>query len=180
MLQTRPAFKPAARRTHEDGGLEQHRNPVVIVRNPDREVFVSGKDIPGQQFCRKPYCVDGAESLYLFLFPPVQNEIYIITARHGEQRISTEEIQSITKNWLEENGVIYDKLIFSPEDKLETCLNNKIDVMVEDKPANINKLSTKIPVVCFHSGYNEDCHGDNIYTAYSWYDVYHKIKIIQR
>ena len=106
------------------------------------------------------------------------NEIYIITARHGEERISTEEIQSITKNWLEENGVIYDKLIFSPEDKLETCLNNKIDVMVEDKPANINKLSTKIPVVCFHSGYNEDCHGDNIYTAYSWYDVYHKIKII--
>ena len=78
MLQTRPAFKPAARRTHEDGGLEQHRNPVVIVRNPDREVFVSGKDIPGQQFCRKPYCVDGTESLYLFLLPPVQNEIYII------------------------------------------------------------------------------------------------------
>ena len=108
------------------------------------------------------------------------NEIYIITARHGEERISTEEIQSITKNWLEENGVIYDKLIFSPEDKLETCLNNKIDIMVEDKPANINKISTKIPVVCFHSGYNEDCHGDNIYTAYSWYDVYHKIKIIQR
>lgn len=105
-----------------------------------------------------------------------RNEIYIITARHGEQRISTEEIQSITKNWLEENGVIYDKLIFSPEDKLETCLNNKIDVMVEDKPANINKISTKIPVVCFHSGYNEDCYGDNIYTAYSWYDVYHKIK----
>ena len=104
------------------------------------------------------------------------NEIYIITARHGEQRISTEEIQSITKNWLEENGVIYDKLIFSPEDKLETCLNNKIDVMVEDKPANINKISTKIPVVCFHSGYNEDCNGDNIHTAYSWYDVYHKIK----
>lgn len=108
------------------------------------------------------------------------NEVYIITARHGEERISTEEIQSITKKWLEENGIIYDKLIFSPEDKLETCLNNKIDIMVEDKPANINKISTKIPVVCFHSEYNKNCYGDNIYTAYSWYDVYHKIKIIQR
>ena len=107
-------------------------------------------------------------------------EVYIITARHGEERISTEEIQSITKKWLEENGIIYDKLIFSPEDKLETCLNNKIDIMVEDKPANINKISTKIPVVCFHSEYNKNCYGDNIYTAYSWYDVYHKIKIIQR
>ena len=109
-----------------------------------------------------------------------ENEIYIITARHGEPRISTEEIESTTKNWLDKNGIIYDKLIFSPEDKLETCLNNKIDVMIEDRPENIRKLSTKIPVICFHSEYNADCVGDNIYTAYSWYDVYHKIKTIQR
>lgn len=107
------------------------------------------------------------------------NEIYIITARHGEARISAQEIESLTKIWLDKNDIIYDKLIFSPESKLATCLDNKIDIMVEDKPSNINEVSTKIPVIVVHSGYNENCHGNNIHMAYSWFDVYHNIKEIQ-
>ena len=75
--------------------------------------------------------------------------------------------------------LIYDKLIFSPESKLATCLDNKIDIMVEDKPSNINEVSTKIPVIVVHSGYNENCHGNNIHMAYSWFDVYHNIKEFQ-
>ena len=107
------------------------------------------------------------------------NEIYIITARYGENKISTEENQSLTKAWLSKNKIIYDKLIFSPEDKLATCLENNIDIMIEDRPSNINKISTKIPVICFHAEYNSSCHGNNIYVAYSWYDVYHKIELIK-
>ena len=106
------------------------------------------------------------------------NEIYIITARHGENNISYEETKNFTKAWLDKNDVIYDKLIFSPEEKLDTCLENKIDIMVEDKPENINTLSSKIPVICFNAGYNQNCNGNNIYRAYSWYDVNHKIKNI--
>ena len=106
------------------------------------------------------------------------NEIYIITARRGGNTISDEENKVLTKDWLDKNEVKYDKLIFSPEDKLNICLKNNIDIMVEDKPTNINIISTKIPVICINAEYNQNCNRNNIYRAYSWYDVYYKIKNI--
>lgn len=109
------------------------------------------------------------------------NTIYIITARSGYSYKSKEiltdaESNQIVKNWLKENEIYYDKLIFSPEDKLEICKQNNIDVMIEDKPENINTISTQIPVICFNAGYNEQCNGKNIIRCYSWYDIYAKIK----
>ena len=48
--------------------------------------------------------------------------------------------------------------------------------MIEDKVDNIKRISSKIPVVCFNAGYNEECEGKNIYRTYSWYDIYNTIK----
>ncbi|MEG1494909.1 MAG: hypothetical protein RR047_00415 [Bacilli bacterium] len=103
------------------------------------------------------------------------HEIYLITARSSELNMSQEEIQSLTLTWLKENDIYYDKIIFSPEDKLEVCLDNKIDLMIEDKPENIKDISSKIPVIVFDSNYNETCLGPNIIRCYSWYDIYIKI-----
>ena len=73
------------------------------------------------------------------------NEIYIITARgsflsHSADVMSVEENQQIVLNWLKNNNINYDKIIFSPEDKLNICKENKIDLMIEDKVDNINKI----------------------------------------
>lgn len=108
-------------------------------------------------------------------------QIYIITARgsflsHSANVMSKEENDQIVKEWLEKNNIYYDKLIFSKEDKLDICIDNNVDIMIEDKVDNINKISTKIPVICFNAGYNEKCEGKNIYRAYSWYDIYNTIK----
>lgn len=108
------------------------------------------------------------------------NEIYIITARgsflsHSADVMSVEENQQIVLNWLKNNNINYDKIIFSPEDKLDICKENKIDLMIEDKVDNINKISKIIPVICFHAGYNKDCKNSNIIRCYSWYDIYSKI-----
>ena len=56
------------------------------------------------------------------------------------------------------------------------CKQNKINLMIEDKPENINTISKEIPVICYHANYNEQCNGKNIYRCYSWYDIYRKIK----
>ena len=109
-----------------------------------------------------------------------ENEIYIITARgsflsHSADVMSVEENQQIVLNWLKNNNINYDKIIFSPEDKLNICKENKIDLMIEDKVDNINKISKIIPVICFHAGYNKDCKNSNIIRCYSWYDIYIKI-----
>ena len=104
-------------------------------------------------------------------------EIYIITARgsflsHFANVMSKEENEHIVKEWLNKNNIYYDKLIFSPEDKLGICINNDINIMIEDKVDNINKIATKLPVICFNAGYNEQCNGNNIFRAYTWYDIY--------
>ena len=108
------------------------------------------------------------------------NEIYIITARgsflsHSADVMSVEENQQIVLNWLKNHHINYDKIIFSPEDKLDICKENKIDLMIEDKVDNINKISKIIPVICFHAGYNKNCKNSNIIRCYSWYDIYSKI-----
>jgi uncharacterized HAD superfamily protein len=113
-------------------------------------------------------------------------KIYIITARgsflDNSSVLTKKENDQIVKNWLSKNKIYYDQIIFSPEDKLNICINNKIDIMIEDKVDNINKISTKIPVICFNAGYNELCNGKNIYRVYSWYDAYYTInnKIIMK
>ena len=108
-------------------------------------------------------------------------EINIITARgsflsHSANIMTKEENEQIVKDWLKKNDIYYDNIIFSPEDKLDICIKNNINIMIEDKVDNINKISTKIPVICFNAGYNEECTGKNIFRVYTWYDIYNTIK----
>lgn len=102
------------------------------------------------------------------------NEIYIVTARYLTNRDTDDgkKMRKIVRNWLEEQNIYYDEIIFSPEDKKENCKKYNIDIMIEDKVDNINKISSIIPVICFHAGYNKECNGSNIYRAYNWYDIY--------
>ena len=104
-------------------------------------------------------------------------EIYIITARYLTDKNNDlgKEMRKIVKDWLKNNKINYDKIIFSPEDKLEICKENNIDIMIEDKVENINNISKIIPVICFNARYNKMCSGKNIFRAYTWYDVYYQI-----
>lgn len=109
------------------------------------------------------------------------NEIFIITARFltDQDTEQGDKMRKVVIKWLKKQNIPYDKIIFSPEDKMEICLENNIDLMIEDCVDNINKISKKIPVICWHAGYNKDCKGKNIYRAYSWYDVYGIIKTVK-
>ena len=107
----------------------------------------------------------------------VNKDGYEITDRYLTDRNTEQgqQMREIVVKWLDEQKIYYDKIIFSPEDKLEDCKKNNIDVMIEDKVENINNVSTAIPVICFHAGYNKECKGQNIYRAYNWYDIYNLI-----
>lgn len=54
------------------------------------------------------------------------NELYILI-------FQDETMREIVVKWLNEQEIYYDKIIFSPEDKLEDCKKNNIDIMIEDK-----------------------------------------------
>ena len=87
-------------------------------------------------------------------------------------------MREIVKNWLRENKILYDELIFSKsskESKSQEIVKNKIDLMIEDSPNNIKELSKLVPVICYHAEYNRNCNGNKIIRCYSWYDIYNKI-----
>lgn len=106
------------------------------------------------------------------------NEIYIITARNGEGLPSElyGTMQNMVKQWLADNNIEYDKLIFTTGSKLPYCLENEVDIMIEDSPTNIMDISTKVPVLCFDNPYNKKIEGNRITRVYSWYDILNKIE----
>lgn len=111
-------------------------------------------------------------------------EIYIITARWLTNRDDNigSRMREIVKNWLSENKILYDKLIFSKaskERKHQEILENKIDLMIEDSPNNIKELSKIVPVICYHAEYNKNCNDSKIMRCYSWYDIYCKLRKIR-
>lgn len=106
------------------------------------------------------------------------NNIYIITARNedGLPKELVGTMQQMVKEWLKKNNIYYDKLIFTVGSKLPYCVENKIDIMIEDSPRNIEDISREIPVLCFDNSYNRDINGNNIERVYSWYDILKVIK----
>ena len=65
--------------------------------------------------------------------------------------------------------------IFKKE-KLQPCIENNIDVMIEDSPENIEYLSKQIKVIKFDCQYNKEVNNKNVITAYSWCHIYKIIK----
>ena len=106
------------------------------------------------------------------------HEIYIITARGHDAYVSEKDKKKSNKmliKWLKSNKIKYDRLVFTGDDKLDYCLGNNIDVMIEDCPKNIRQISKKIPIICMHADYNAKVRGKNIVRCHSWYEIYDRI-----
>lgn len=109
------------------------------------------------------------------------NKIFIITARHKTAengKIGNDNIRECTLNWLRENDIEYDKIIFTKPPKVKEILENKIDLMIEDSPIIINELVKIVKVLYYDTRYNKDIEHENIVRVYSWYDIYMKINEI--
>ena len=97
------------------------------------------------------------------------NEIHIITARSEPTVI---EPYNITKDFLDENNIAYDKIVVNCKDKYTYCKENDIDIMIDDEPRNINSISEIMPVIAFEGIHNEECVGTNIIKVNTWDEVY--------
>ena len=78
----------------------------------------------------------------------------------------------LMRNWLWRNGIRYDEIIFCdndiPDSKRTACLENNIDVMIDDEPVNIEAIAPIAKVICFDASYNRECKGENIFRTRSW------------
>jgi uncharacterized HAD superfamily protein len=100
-------------------------------------------------------------------------EIYLITARK-------EKLREITINWLNRYNIQYDKLIMTRE-KAQACVENRIDIMIEDEPGNCEAVAAHIPVLCMAYKYNEGLEGKgNIMRVDNWAEVYNEVMELAR
>lgn len=103
------------------------------------------------------------------------NYIHIITARNRGMLNPYET----TKEYLEKNEIVYDELAIQ-KDKKQYCIDNNIDVLIDDEPQNIREVSKIIPVIVFEWVHNKSCVGENIIKVKTWDEVYEIIKEIEK
>lgn len=106
------------------------------------------------------------------------NKIIIITARTYDSQIvksgmeRQKNMEQLIIKWLTKNNIKYDKIVFSNLNKLEDCLSNKIDIMIEDSVSNIKQIKNSIKVLCFDAKYNRFYTDNKVLRVYNWKDVY--------
>ena len=102
------------------------------------------------------------------------NEIIIITARDTK---SLKEVHKVCENWLINNKVNVDKIVVDGEDKAQKCLENKIDIFIDDNVYNCESVykNLKIPVLLMNGRYNKDYQNPKIKRVYNWNEIYNEI-----
>lgn len=82
------------------------------------------------------------------------------------------------EKWIHSNiGPI--KVVYTYKSKLKACIEENIDVMIEDSVEHIKELSEHIKVIKIRASYNVECKGKNIFEANSFdkvLDIILKIK----
>ena len=81
----------------------------------------------------------------------------------------------LTKDWLDTEGVKYDKIYVDTGSKVDECLQEKVTLFIDDKESHCEDVSgAGIDVLLFTNQYN---HAENRFKRVdSWYDVEKYIK----
>ena len=103
------------------------------------------------------------------------HDLVVITARGNKKK----EHIAITEDVLKKNDMyIFDKYIWGAEKKKEVCINEKLDLMIEDSDKNCKAISdAKIKTIYFKDAPNYEMkENEYLKTLYNWGEVYRYIK----
>lgn len=96
------------------------------------------------------------------------NEIYIITARDSEFHDDPYK-QSI--DWLNKNNIYFDKLIVNARDKRKICIDEKIDLLIDDSISNCkNVIAGGTSAIMITNDNTKEKDGISCFS--SWIDIY--------
>jgi len=115
----------------------------------------------------KPHALEVIDELHR------HHSIILITSRNQRDEYITET----TVNWLSRYNLGYDKLVMNKTEnmhhfsKLADCLENQIDIMIEDHHDLSLELSEHMPVLMFDYPYNTHLNVKNITRVKSWLEV---------
>ncbi len=123
-----------------------------------------------ERIAKKLVVLDGAKE-YIDKLKNDGYNIFIITGRDNGEYTNPYEM---TKKWLNENSIYYDKLIltnaYDTHSKTKECLKYHIDIMIDDskricEDCVINNITTLL----MDTPYNKD---SNITRVHNWEEIY--------
>ena len=103
------------------------------------------------------------------------NEIYLITAR-GESRKIFAGTETLTLKYLNENNICYTNIIFNAIDKAQLCIDNHIDLLVDDSIKHCEAVrNVNINSILFTSIVNKSL-PTTVTRVDNWLELEEKIK----
>ncbi len=108
------------------------------------------------------------------------HEIYIITGRDNGEYTNPIEL---TKKWLDKYDIVYDRLIFTnahdKHAKTEVCLENNIDLMIEDSISiSLDLINNGIKVYTMNTRYNQK--EKKLDRVSKWKEIYERISKLSK
>ena len=114
------------------------------------------------------------------------HKIVLITGRAHtiEDNITGKLFRFMLKHWLKKNKFVYDDIIYCSEkesstDKLKACIDNDIDIMIDDKPENLLALVDKLKVICYPAIWNQDVDNEYFIRVDGWNEVYEYVSKLE-
>ena len=171
-------------RTYEElFDIEKGRNNLINREEPKFQQRYSWTEEEKNEFIQK-YLMEIAESSNLMsgfkkvyeLLKKEDVKFIVITARGGFNI----KMKDNAENLLKDNGIIFDKYYWMQDDKLEACLKEKIDIMIDDDFRIIERISNNKIKTLYYRDTNLKKLKENEYIkeVNNWGDIYRYIKNI--
>ncbi|MGF7050798.1 putative HAD superfamily protein [Paenibacillus sp. DS2015] len=115
---------------------------------------------------------------------PLENAIEVLQTffdRHIISIITARPLlfRDVTIEWLKLHKINYHNIVFT-EEKLQECINLKIDVLIDDGPHYAAEFSlVNKPVILYEQPYNLSVNNDFVYRAKNWLEVKNKIDFLE-
>lgn len=131
----------------------------------------------GRSYLVDQPCMDGcSEVLKQFILEG--HKIFIITSRAmtiGKGPVSL-YFRRVLRRWLKKNDIEYDKIVFcrdreSAEDKFVACIENGIDIMIDDTVDNLLAIKDCVTALCYESPWNKTLDDSKIIKVSDWQDI---------
>ena len=104
------------------------------------------------------------------------DKIILITSRY-EYEPGSNVVENYTKQWLEKNKIVYDKLVMNSQHKFIEAKENQIDLFVDDSIEHCESVQSEgIKAFLYTSICNQAIEVSELERVYSWVQIYNKCK----
>jgi len=98
------------------------------------------------------------------------HKIILITSRDNFANVNA---RVETEKWLQKQGIKYDNLVTDVYSKYQACLDNKVELFIDDSYKNCMEMASNgIEVFMVDAKYNYSLNDEKIRRVYSWKEIY--------